>query len=1134
MKLLTAFLLISCLTLANYQLYSQDAKLKQLALENDSLEQVKRQRVLAYSLKTNTPRLFNRNGVHYIISDVTPMGIPVFEKTDNAGASKTVGVDQLRTGGSLGLNLTGTDFRVGVWDGGRVKADHVELIGRVTGNDGASTISNHATHVTGTIMATGINTLARGMASDARALSYDFDNDVSEMISVSKADQTTLLISNHSYGTVSGWEWNGSSWDWNGDPSISATEDYKFGFYDSRARSWDNLCFSSPYYTIVKSAGNDRTDVGDGSKPADNDFNSISTYGNAKNIITVGAVNKIATAYSGPASVVMSSFSSWGPTDDGRIKPDISAPGVNIFSTTSTTTTSYGNLSGTSMATPVVSGTLTLLQQLHFQLNQSYMRAATLKALIIHTAKEAGAQPGPDYRFGWGLLDAEAAAKVILTRDDVNTRIIESTLSNNQTFQVELMPAENQKITATLVWTDPAGTPTAPSLNPSTRMLVNDLDMKIVDDNGNQQLPWVLNPGSPNAAATRGDNVRDNVEKIEFASPQPVKYYLRISHKNSLVNDFQNFSLILTYTSADDQHVTYYWVGGSGNWNSPDHWSLTSGGPSAGTVPSADDRVIIDENSSASNGQTLSLTAPASCYSLYWLTSKTFNLNLNNEILSVHENVLITSSSLNISSAGTLNLKGEDKQYSFNSSQPDLHNLTIHFNGSLSTWKFIKDIQVHALEIESGTVDLTNLTIQSGAITDIGNGAKELILNGTTLVQNQPLDINLTNGTILSSNSASLLKTSGYDLDLSLANQSFNGQIVFSDSEINVHQANSVGRIFGKGTINILGNTTISALNLEAGSSVVVQSGQTLNLTSSVTLESADNDPITIESSGGPNGAISIAGNYRVCEDNLVITNVDFTGTSVFAVGNSVVTNSSGWLQTTCDNLLFADFTYRYNCEGSYLYLSNKSLGSPETIKWFINGVEFSGASIYYKITNTEDILVRLEITKGGVMEVYETEIPVIANTMSTNYLVRSEDRLYSFAQSSAYQWLLDGEVIPGEVQRFTVYTGNSGSYSVLTFNESCNRESDPFVVTSVEPASNNRSLMLYPNPAENWTYFSTGETVSAVYAYDMLGKLRPLNFNRLNDRYEINLASLAEGMYILRIYSINNQLIGQTKILKQ
>lgn len=1129
-----AIVMFICFVLTGISAMAQsEHALKKLAAENDSTESLRKQRVFQYCVKHNVSPRFTRNGKAYIMSDVTLSGIPIFEKTHNSGASRTVGVNELRTGGSLGLNLTGSNMRVGVWDGGRVKNDHVELTGRITVIDGSSDLSTHATHVTGTILASGINASAKGMAPNATAFSYDFSNDLTEMIAVAKPDQATLLFSNHSYGTVTGWEWNGTGWDWAGDPSISTTEDYKFGFYDSRARAWDNLCFSAPYYTIVKSAGNDRADTGDGSRPPDNDFNSISTYGNAKNIITVGAVNKIATTYTGPASVVMSSFSSWGPTDDGRIKPDICAPGVNIFSSTATSTTSYGMLDGTSMSSPVVTGSLTLLQQLYQQLNQSYMRAATLKALAIHTAKEAGSQPGPDYRFGWGLLDVEAAAKVILSKDDINTRLIESTLASNQTFELELLPAENQKITATLVWTDPAGNNPPASLNPTTLMLINDLDMKIVDDNGNEQLPWILNPASPNAAATRGNNFRDNVEKIEFDSPQPIKYYLRISHKNQLANNTQNFSLILTYTSTTDQHVTYYWIGGSGNWNSPTHWSLTSGGSAADAVPTADDRVIFDENSSSTNGATITLTGSSSCYSLYWLTSKDFNLSLNNQELSIYENVLVTGSSLSVSTSGTFSMIGDGGNYTFNTAQPNLTNLNLHFNGA-STWKFAKDVQVNSLTLEAGEVDLSGLTIQTNSITDQAGEAKSINLTGTELTSSQPLEINLLNGTSVVSNDASLIQIA-HDVTLNLGSESFAGELILANTQVIINEAGSIAHISGQGIVSVHDDVLVNNLELGAGSSILIESDKTLTLTDALVLQSTSGNPITIQNEGVNNGTITVPGNYRLCSDNLVITNVNFTGSSVFAVGSSVLVNSPGWIPTTCDNILLADFSFQYNCEGSYLYLTNTSFGNPDELHWFINNNEVSTAQkVHYKIEDSESLQVRLEISKGATTEMYEVTIPVVANTLPSNHLVFNEDRLYSFVQSPSYQWLLNQEVIPGETLRYIVYTDEPGNYSVLTFDATCNRESDDFVITGTEMFTSNRSLQVFPNPTQGVAYFSSVDRIISIYAYDMLGKRFVVGFTVSNDAYKMDFSGLSDGMYILKFLTEKNKEVGQARVLKK
>jgi len=152
--------------------------------------------------------------------------------------------------------------------------------------------------------------------------------------------------------------------------------------------------------------------VSAGNRPAgissNNGYDIIPTYGCAKDILTIGAVNPIPGGYTKPADVVMSDFSSWGPTDDGRIKPDLVTDGVNVLSCISTTNDAYAVFSGTSMSSPAAAGSSFLLQDYYARLHAgSFMRSATLKGILIHTADEAGIAPGPDYQFGWGLVNMQ-------------------------------------------------------------------------------------------------------------------------------------------------------------------------------------------------------------------------------------------------------------------------------------------------------------------------------------------------------------------------------------------------------------------------------------------------------------------------------------------------------------------------------------------------------------------------------------------------------------------------------------------------------------------------------------------------------------------------------------------------------
>lgn len=485
----------------------------------------------------------------------------------NTQAGAITRTNQVYTGGSVGVSLSGkSDTMAGklaIWDGGNALATHQEFGGRIKLQESSSTTDSHGTHVAGTMVSAGVNSSARGMAFGADLKVWDYNNDNSEI----SQNAGSLLISNHSYGYQAGWVYDSvkNKWQWWGNDAISANEDYKFGYYDSNAQSLDKYAFLAPNYLIVKSAGNSRNSNGPSkasdyyflknstkdssniSRAKNDGYDIISTTGNAKNILTVGAIELISSIPEKATDVDISDFSAWGPTDDGRIKPDIVGVGTSLLSTSNSSNTSYATLSGTSMSSPQVSGSLFLLQQLYNHLNKNtFMRSATLKGLALHSAMDVGAV-GPDYQTGWGLLDMEKAGGILLNADQSNLILEGTFLANTKTEKRTFIASGKGDLTVTLAWTDPEGDVielTTKALNNRAPKLVNDLDIKITDENG-AYLPFILDPEKPQNLATTGDNIRDNIEKIIIKGAVPGKSYsLTISHKGTLKNDKQDFSLI--------------------------------------------------------------------------------------------------------------------------------------------------------------------------------------------------------------------------------------------------------------------------------------------------------------------------------------------------------------------------------------------------------------------------------------------------------------------------------------------------------------------------------------------------------------------------------------------------------------
>lgn len=563
--------------LQQLRVFSENAKSKFLAEQSVALR-------WADSLHLPV-KLFTQNG-QYSELMAFRNGFPVYYITHNLDGANATKSSNVWPGGSAGLSLTGSGRTLALWDGGKVRNTHQEfLVGsRVTQMDGATSLSDHATHVAGSMIASGTVANAKGMSYQALLNAYDWNNDASEMAT---AAANGLNVSNHSYGLITGWaygNWSSTTgWHWFGNPTISTTTDYNWGFYSTTARDWDVIARNASNYLIVKSAGNDRlegptpgtshyvytgnnwiqsTDVRD-LDGGPNGYDCISHSGTSKNILTVGAVT---------SAGLMSSFSGWGPTDDGRIKPDIVAKGVSVYSSVATSNTAYSTYNGTSMSSPIVSGSIGLLLQHQNNLYPSVpMRSASMKGLIINTATDLG-NAGPDYQFGWGMMNTEAAAALMTSNNNFgnNFNIRELSLSTGETKTITVF-SNGSPLRATICWTDQPGTTPALSLNPANLLLVNDLDLRIVDANSTVFSPFVLSPSNPSATATTGDNFRDNVEQILINAPSAgTAYTITINHKGaSLSGGSQNFSLIISGI-----YPTAVWTGAvstdptnNNNWN---------------------------------------------------------------------------------------------------------------------------------------------------------------------------------------------------------------------------------------------------------------------------------------------------------------------------------------------------------------------------------------------------------------------------------------------------------------------------------------------------------------------------------------------------------------------------------------
>ena len=456
----------------------------------------------------------------------------------------------------------------------------------------------------------------RGVAFEAYVDAFDIRFFSSELADAAAGDTNApgLRLSNHSWGTVNAWSRQSFSyyigtnqidvingWVWNGLLNPLYPEDPKFGMYRSDQPDGTGcnqldgfLSTNATRHLLVYSAGNDRFSGPQSNppvyygfpstnavqifvSPGENDrdwisgdddtygFDTMSPPGTAKNVLTVGSVLDVfhvidSSAYLGYTTnspIWLSSFSAVGPTDDGRIKPDVMAVGQSnsyirnfgIRTPDSDSDTGYQDLAGTSFAAPGVTAGLALSLQRRGQLFPDWnadiddCRGSTLKALAIHTADNLW-NPGPDYLMGWGLFNAVSAVRQIEldAAEGRGTHIKEIELAVGQTNSW-LVSLDNSPFKVTAVWSDLPGNPSTNNIvDDPTPMLVNNLDIRVETENGTQTfMPWVLNPDLTNksavtrsAPATTGYDNRNNVEQVAIASPAPGFYRIIVTHSGGL------------------------------------------------------------------------------------------------------------------------------------------------------------------------------------------------------------------------------------------------------------------------------------------------------------------------------------------------------------------------------------------------------------------------------------------------------------------------------------------------------------------------------------------------------------------------------------------------------------------------
>ena len=388
-----------------------------------------------------------------------------------------------------GHNLHGEGVTVGIGDDS--DPNHIDYIDRVRSFN-PILASTHAFHTTGTMAGNGIkDERYKGFAPAAQIVTDFFSQVIAN--GATYYQDFDMVTSNNSYGNILG------------------VCSYA-GTYDIYTQYCDQQMRDIPELLTIFAAGNDGKKT---CSPYPTGYATVAgSYQTAKNVLTVGDIGK-------PPSIDHFT-SARGPVKDGRLKPEITAIGAWVIS--SIDNNNYDINSGTSIACPNVTGASALLYQRYRQLHSGQNpHGALVKTLLMNGAIDLDI-PGPDFRYGFGLMNVGHSLKM-MDNNQYFTDSINTTQEHTYTFTI---PANTARAKVMLYWNDPASAPL------TTHALINDLDLTVVTPASTTLLPMILDtlPSQVTTPAVAGVDRLNNVEQVTLDNPAAGTYTIKVKGFN--------------------------------------------------------------------------------------------------------------------------------------------------------------------------------------------------------------------------------------------------------------------------------------------------------------------------------------------------------------------------------------------------------------------------------------------------------------------------------------------------------------------------------------------------------------------------------------------------------------------------
>ena len=618
------------------------------------------------------------------------------------------------------------------------------------------------------------------------------------------------------------------------------------------------------------------------------------------------------------------------------------------------------------------------------------------------------------------------------------------------------------------------------------------------------------------------------MEQIRIDSPKPQRYRLKITHKGSLQGGQQAFSLVFKAGVADGASETLYWIGQSGSdWNDPKNWSFVPNGTSAGKIPSNQTRVVFE--SSTGQNQTVNFNENASVFSINLFGNQIVNFDLNQNTLQVESGFRVSNQITEITNGTIRFVNASPNQQLVELGEAIFDNVKLNFEDG--SWKILSAGTLGEVSVSNSNLDFdfANVRLRSLSVSDAG----EISGLFTKLTFLGDFSLSATSSfkpgvQLVFEGQAGTHSNKIPDLNLDLSVLS--GVLDWEDG--NLKSLDLKGSRVNSSQVS----KRTGLLNMGAGANLSLNSGGTLTITDSIAVTATADQKAALTA---PTNSTLLHDIYRkYCFDHLNVSGVNLEGDAIINLGTaSALQNATGWLQQNCEDVLFANFEFGSACVGGAAFFKNLSEGAINTYSWSFAGLGSSALSepvFVFPSAGKYTVNLTISNTLGSVS--FEREITVSDNSIAKPTIVLNGNQLTSQQPGSSYQWFKNGLPIVGATQRsFTA--DDDGSYQVAIFDASCNRLSDPIVISAIsEPDLGKFGVFVGPIPSEDFVTIQIQNEYQGSILFrliDLSGRTMLSKIASKNSEELIEILPLPNqtGVYILQIET--NDLTLHKKVIK-